>query len=169
MSEENDKGISRRGLLGTATIAGAAGVVGTVSGMTAAEFVATAKAQTRNAAAHSIEVKPGDLDEYYAFNSSGQTGEVRILGLPSMREFMRIPVFNRCSATGWGLTNESLKILTEGLRPETRKFLANRGGTFMNGDLHHPHMSFTDGTYDGRYIFVERQSQLPRSPASAAT
>ena len=46
MSEENDKGISRRGLLGTATIAGAAGVVGTVSGMTAAEFVATAKAQT---------------------------------------------------------------------------------------------------------------------------
>ncbi|MGA9266439.1 MAG: twin-arginine translocation signal domain-containing protein, partial [Rhodomicrobium sp.] len=154
MSEENDKGISRRGLLGTATIAGAAGVVGTVSGMTAAEFVATAKAQTRNAAAHSIEVKPGDLDEYYAFNSSGQTGEVRILGLPSMREFMRIPVFNRCSATGWGLTNESLKILTEGLRPETRKFLANRGGTFMNGDLHHPHMSFTDGTYDGRYIFA---------------
>ena len=154
MSEENDKGISRRGLLGTATIAGAAGVVGTVSGMTAAEFVATAKAQTRNAAAHSIEVKPGDLDEYYAFNSSGQTGEVRILGLPSMREFMRIPVFNRCSATGWGLTNESLKVLTEGLRPETRKFLANRGGTFMNGDLHHPHMSFTDGTYDGRYIFV---------------
>ena len=154
MSEENDKGISRRGLLGTATIAGAAGVVGTVSGMTAAEFVATAKAQTRNAAGHSIEVKPGDLDEYYAFNSSGQTGEVRILGLPSMREFMRIPVFNRCSATGWGLTNESLKILTEGLRPETRKFLANRGGTFMNGDLHHPHMSFTDGTYDGRYIFA---------------
>src|SRR5262249_23309951 len=54
----------------------------------------------------------------------------------------------------WGLTNESRKILTENLLPETKEFLKNRGGTYMNGDLHHPHMSFTDGTYDGRYIFV---------------
>jgi len=142
-------GIGRRGLLeGSALIAGAVGAG--LAGLPRRAF-----AQPKSSAGgQSAEVRPGDLDEYYGFNSSGQTGEVRIFGLPSMREFMRIPVFNRDSATGWGLTNESRKILTEGLLPETRKFLETRGGTFLNGDAHHPHMSFTDGTYDGRYIFI---------------
>jgi nitrous-oxide reductase len=153
MAEDSKTGLSRRGLLeGTAKVAGAVGIAGAAGGATAAGFMRSALAQAQRA--QSAEVRPGDLDEYYGFSSSGQTGEVRIIGVPSMRELMRIPVFNRDSASGWGLTNESRKILTEGLLPATRKFLETRGGTFVNGDLHHPHMSFTDGVNDGRYLFA---------------
>ncbi|WP_432448479.1 TAT-dependent nitrous-oxide reductase [Aliiroseovarius marinus] len=147
MTEETKKlSMTRRGMLGaTATGAVFAGTGVGSTLMTAKEASAAAK----------VSMEPGELDEYYGFWSSGQTGELRILGMPSMRELMRVPVFNRCSATGWGQTNESLKILTEGLLPETKQFLAaNNKVTYDNGDLHHPHMSFTDGTYDGRYLFM---------------
>ncbi|SHE74316.1 nitrous oxide reductase apoprotein [Ruegeria intermedia] len=149
MSDQDTKlNITRRGLLG----ASATGAVLAGTGLGVGGTLMTAK---QASAAAKVELAPGELDEYYGFWSSGQTGELRIMGFPSMRELMRVPVFNRCSATGWGQTNESLKVLTEGLLPETKEFLAKRGmKTYDNGDLHHPHMSFTDGTYDGRYLFM---------------
>lgn len=154
MSEQSQKtGVNRRQLLGSAAFAAAAGATGIGAG-TGLLAGSASPALAQAAERHSHEVKPGELDEYYTFFSSGQTGEVRVVGLPSMRELMRIPVFNRCSATGWGLTNESRKILTEGLLPEEKEFLADKGGIYLNGDLHHPHLSFTDGTYDGRYLFA---------------
>lgn len=146
MSEEKMK-FKRRGFLGAAAATG--GVVATGGAVLPKAFAQEGKHEGQ-----SIHVNPGELDEYYVFNSSGQTGEVRVLGLPSMREMLRIPVFNRCSATGWGQTNESIKIMQEGMLPETKEFLKDQGGVYFNGDLHHPHMSFTDGTYDGKYLFV---------------
>ena len=153
---ETTEGVSRRDLLGggvalsTLAAATAGGVaVGGTAGLTLAPKTAAADE------ASEISVPPGKLDDYIGFWSSGQTGEVRILGLPSMRELMRIPVFNRCSATGWGQTNESIKIMTEGLLPATRERLAKLGmKTFLNGDCHHPRPSVTNGSYDGRYVFI---------------
>ena len=143
-------GISRRDLGKGAVLAGTVAATGGGS----AALLGTTAISPASAAGNSV-LQPGELDEYYGFWSSGQAGELRILGVPSMRELMRVPVFNRCSATGWGETNESLKILTEGLMPETKEYLAKQGlKTYHNGDLHHPHMSFTDGTYDGRYLFM---------------
>lgn len=146
MSEEKMK-FKRRGFLGAAAATG--GVVATGGAVLPKAFAQEQKHEGQN-----VHVAPGELDEYYVFNSSGQTGEVRVLGLPSMRELLRIPVFNRCSATGWGQTNESIKIMQEGMLPETKEFLKDQGGVYFNGDLHHPHMSFTDNTYDGKYLFV---------------
>ncbi len=157
MSQDEIKkiGLNRRQLLGTTAVAAAAaGAVGAGGALTLASGAVSPAAAQSASGANTYEVKPGELDEYYVFFSSGQSGEVRIVGAPSMRELMRIPVFNRCSATGWGQTNESLKVLTEGLLPQTVEFLKDKGGTYLNGDLHHPHPSFTDGTYDGRYLYA---------------
>jgi len=92
MAKNEDKRLSRRQVLGTAA---AAGAVGTAAGVGLSQVASTsAEAQTRPAqpapartaaaAANKHEVKPGELDEYYVFFSSGQTGELRIVGLPSM-------------------------------------------------------------------------------------
>jgi nitrous-oxide reductase len=86
-------------------------------------------------------VPPGELDEYYGFWSGGQSGEIRVLGLPSMRELTRIPVFNPEPAKGYGFDERSKQILEE-------------GGGYSWGDNHHPALSETDGDYDGEYLFV---------------
>ncbi len=138
-AEPTKKGLSRRGFLG-ASAASAAGLAGLGFGgvMTPTEFAAAAD-KARAEMHHNIG--PGELDEYYGFWSGGHSGEVRILGLPSMRELMRIPVFNIDSATGWGLTDESKRIKGE-------------SANILCGDAHHPHMSMTDGRYDGKYVFI---------------
>ncbi|MDR9436994.1 MAG: TAT-dependent nitrous-oxide reductase [Thiohalophilus sp.] len=131
---DNEHGASRRNFLKSTGLAGAAGF-GLASGVLPYKVWAAPEGDGLK-----VHVGPGELDEYYGFWSGGQSGEVRVLGVPSMRELMRIPVFNYCGATGHGLTNESKRVLGDNAP--------------LNGDTHHPHMSFTDGKHDGRYVFI---------------
>ncbi len=131
----------RRKFFGKTALIGAGAVA---APMTAAMFAATAQAKSKEYANDPF-VHPGDLDEYYGFWSGGQSGEVRVMGIPSMRELMRIPVFNLDSATGWGITNES-------------KAIKGDSADIMVGDTHHPHMSMTDGRYNGKYVFINDKS-----------
>ncbi|SFU51543.1 TAT-dependent nitrous-oxide reductase [Halomonas korlensis] len=139
MSDEKKaiENLGRRHFLRNSAVTGVAGA-GLAGGFGAGALMSSREAR---AAEDGIEVAPGELDEYYGFWSGGHQGEVRILGVPSMRELMRIPVFNIDSATGWGITNESKRIMGDSAR-------------FLNGDCHHPHVSMTDGHYDGKYLFI---------------
>ncbi|MXV63208.1 nitrous-oxide reductase [Natronorubrum sp. JWXQ-INN-674] len=86
-------------------------------------------------------VPPGEHDDYYAFLSGGHSGEIRVYGVPSMRQIMRIPVFNKESARGYGHDDR------------TSEMLENAGG-YTWGDTHHPRLSQTNNDYDGRFAYV---------------
>jgi nitrous-oxide reductase len=135
--DKSVENVERRKFFGKTALIGAGAVT---APMSAAMFSSLANARAKEA--HSkVAVEPGELDEYYGFWSGGHSGEVRILGIPSMRELMRIPVFNIDSATGWGITNESKRIKGDSAH-------------LLNGDAHHPRMSMTDGRYNGKYLFI---------------
>ena len=143
-SKTTETRTGRRGFMKGSVLLGA-GIVGAgalakgTGGATWEELlsVKAARAASREGGL-SAHVAPGKLDDYYGIWSGGQSGEIRIVGVPSMRELMRIPVVNRDAATGWGRDDWSRDLL---------------GGT-SSGDTHHVHPSYTDGTYDGRYIYV---------------
>ncbi|MEW6410437.1 MAG: twin-arginine translocation signal domain-containing protein, partial [Nitrospirota bacterium] len=136
--------INRRNFLKFLGIAGAAGAVagagmimpeGVLPESTKRTLLARAEGSKGS---QKYEIKPGEYDTYYGFWSGGHSGEVRVLGIPSMREIKRIPVFNIECGSGWGITNESKKLL-KGL---------------IVGDTHHVHGSYRNGTYDGKYLWV---------------
>lgn len=141
----------RRKFLNTAGIAGLAGagmslgLAGCNKEEQAAPAAAAAPAKAAEAAHAKGSVAPGQLDEYYMLSSGGHSGEARIYGVPSGRTIKRIPVFNVDPMSGWGITNESKKII--GTK-------ADGSLKYMTGDTHHVHGSYTDGTYDGKYFWI---------------
>lgn len=141
--------LGRRKFLNTTALVGLSGV-GLSVGLAGCNKESVPSAAAPGAAAGAAdhgkyEVKPGELDEYYSFCSGGHSGDVRVYGLPSGRQLKSIPVFNMDCLVGWGVTNESKAIL--GTKP-------NGTPKYTTGDTHHVHQTYTDGTYDGKYMFV---------------
>ncbi|HZS08019.1 MAG TPA: Sec-dependent nitrous-oxide reductase [Blastocatellia bacterium] len=95
-----------------------------------------------SAAALATYVAPGETDEYYLFYSGGHSGNVYVAGVPSMRHISTIPVYAPYPATGYGFDDETKKML----------------GGYTWGDVHHPSLSETKGDYDGRWLFVNDNS-----------
>ncbi|GAP62557.1 nitrous-oxide reductase [Ardenticatena maritima] len=91
-------------------------------------------------------VPSGQPDEYVIFSSGGHSGQVLVIGVPSMRLLKVIGVFTPEPWQGWGYGAEStMKVLEEG---------RVNGRDVLWADTHHPALSETNGDYDGDWLFI---------------
>ncbi len=87
----------------------------------------------------------GKKDDYLIFASGGHSGQVLVMGVPSMRLLKSIGVFTPEPWQGYGYGDQSSDLLSAGSQG-THKITW--------GDVHHPNLSETKGDYDGQYLFV---------------
>ncbi len=149
-SNQTPDGLGRRRFINSAALAGLTlGVAACTEKKGEAAPAAASGAAPAAAADHDVpagvHLKPGELDTYYGLWSGGHTGDVRVMGIPSGRELLRIPCFVPDALVGWGITNESKKVM--GTKPDGSL-------RYTVGDTHHLHASYKDGDYDGRYAWV---------------
>jgi nitrous-oxide reductase len=87
----------------------------------------------------------GGRDEFIVFSSGGQSGQMIVYGVPSMRILKYIAVFTPEPWQGYGYDVDSLKVLRQG----------NIRGREINwGDTHHPGLSEKNGKYDGKWLVI---------------
>ncbi|HRV95812.1 MAG TPA: Sec-dependent nitrous-oxide reductase [Anaerolineae bacterium] len=86
----------------------------------------------------------GVHDEYMIFASGGHSGQVLVIGVPSMRLLKVIGVFTPEPWQGWGY-GVGNQVLDEG---------AINGRSIRWADTHHPALSETAGDYDGEWLFI---------------
>jgi nitrous-oxide reductase len=88
----------------------------------------------------------GVHDEYIMFASGGHSGQVYVIGMPSMRIIKTIAVFTPEPWQGWGYGElGTMEVLESGNIGEHELTWA---------DTHHPALSETEGDYDGEWLFI---------------
>ena len=93
-------------------------------------------------------VPPGKYDPYFIFASGGHSGQVLVFGAPSMRLLKVIPVFTRDAWQGYGFgSDQGDGVLNAGFDPD-------KSNPVYWGDTHHPALSETEGSYDGRWLYI---------------
>jgi len=108
-------------------------------GLTEKDVLAAAKTYTPT----------GGRDEFIAFASGGQSGQIIVYGIPSMRILKYVSVFTPEPWQGYGFDEESKAVLRSG----------DMNDQEINwGDVHHPAISETNGEYDGRFLFTNDKS-----------
>jgi len=111
------------------------------------EKVMKARGLTENDIIHAAKTytPSGGRDEFMIFSSGGQSGQMMVYGVPSMKILKYIGVFTPEPWQGYGYDEESKKVLREG----------NIRGREINwGDTHHPGLSETNGVYDGKWLAI---------------
>ncbi len=87
----------------------------------------------------------GRLDPFVMFASGGHSGQVLVIGVPSMRILKYIAVFTPEPWQGYGFDEQSAALLEDS---------SPKGKLLTWGDSHHPALSETNGDYDGQFLFI---------------
>ncbi|MCC6381475.1 MAG: cytochrome C, partial [Dehalococcoidia bacterium] len=100
-------------------------------------------------------VPPGEhTDEFFLFSSGGHSGQILVIGVPSMRILKVIGVFAPEPWQGHGYGADSSDLVIKTGSDATNKALSSSRGTLTWGDTHHPALSETKGEYDGRWVYI---------------
>jgi nitrous-oxide reductase len=118
---------------------------GSTNGDVAAIMQARGLGEADVLAALKTYIPTGGRDDYLIFASGGHSGQVMVIGVPSMRILKVIAVFTPEPWQGYGYGDQTSALLATG----------NKDGRELTwADTHHPALSETNAEYDGQFLFI---------------
>lgn len=149
MKRQSRKGRLGGRLLGLAAVATLAACGGSDDGAGGASVQDLMRARNLSeadvVAALKTYTPTGRMDPFVMFASGGHSGQVIVIGVPSMRILKYIGVFTPEPWQGYGFDDQTRELLKKS-SPE--------GKSLTWGDSHHPALSETNGDYDGKFLFI---------------